>query len=127
MLLHDALDRVEAKSSSLSHALRRKKGLEDVSFNFGRNPRTVIANLHDNTVILAIRTHSEDTLSSHRIDCVVDDIRPDLVEFAAERVHQQWNAVVVPLDDHAVFKFVVHDDEGRFQALNDIDVLNRRL
>ena len=52
--------------------------------DFRRDSWTVIADLDYHAIVILVGTNSQLTLSTHRIDRIVDDVGPDLVEFAAE-------------------------------------------
>src|SRR5579859_2368546 len=74
VLFHDALDRVEAEAGSLSHAFRREKRFEDVRLNFRRDSRTVVGDLHNRAIVVAVGANSQLTLAAHRINRVVNDV-----------------------------------------------------
>ena len=63
----------------------------------------------------------------HRVDRIINNVGPDLVEFAPERIHQKRNPLVIALHHHALFQLVIQDGQGDFQALHDVHVLRRRL
>src|SRR6202521_5503034 len=84
VLFHDALNRVEAQSCSLPNSLGREEWFKDVCLNLGRNAWTVVADLHHNATVVLIGSHSKLAFSAHGIDGVIDDVGPDLIEFAAE-------------------------------------------
>src|ERR1700688_412228 len=127
VLLHNALHGIEAQPGSLPDALRREEGLEGVWPNLGRNPRTVIANLHHNAIVLAIGAHSQLTLSAHRVNGVVDDVGPDLVELAAKRIHEKRYLLIVPLHRDPALELVIQNGERSLQRFHDIHVLHGRL
>ena len=43
------------------------------------------------------------TLSAHRIDGVIDEVCPHLVQFAAEGIYEKRNLLIVALHFYAVF------------------------
>src|SRR5271166_3415973 len=122
MFFHDALRSIEAEARSLSDSLSREERLEDVLLNVRWNTRAVVADFHHHPSILAISANSQLAFAIHRIDGVVDDVRPNLIQFAAEGVHQQRNTLIVSLHLNAPFELVIKDGQCRLQALHDVDV-----
>src|SRR5216683_1380979 len=84
VFFHDALNRIEAQPCSLPYSLGGEEWFKDVWFNLGRNPWTVVADLHHDATVVLIGSHSKLTFSAHSIDGVIDDVGPNLIEFAAE-------------------------------------------
>ncbi len=76
---------------------------------FWRDPRTIVADLNNNTSIIAIRSDSKFAFAVHGVNGVVNQIRPNLIELASERVHKQRDGLVVALHRNSVFELVVHD------------------
>src|SRR5207245_4899374 len=58
-LLHNALNRVEAKPCSFPHSLRGEERFEDMRPYLGQNPRTVIGDLNHDAIVLAIGSNSK--------------------------------------------------------------------
>ena len=50
----------------------------------GRNSRTVIGNLDRDAIVIAISSNPQLPFSAHRVNRIVDDVGPHLVEFAAK-------------------------------------------
>src|ERR1700674_1602537 len=84
VFFHDALNRVEAQPGSLAYSLGCEKWFKDVFLNLWRNAWTVVADLYHNATIVLIGSHSKLASSAHGIDGIIDDVSPDLIEFAAE-------------------------------------------
>ena len=84
VLLDDALNRVEAEARAFADSLGGKERFEDMRLHFRRNSRSIIGDLNYDTIVLAIRSDLKLALAFHRIDGIVDDIRPNLIEFAAK-------------------------------------------
>src|SRR5713226_6552611 len=84
VFFHDALNRVEAQPCSLAYSLGSKEWFKDVWLNLGRNPWTVVADLHHDTTVVLIGSHSKRAFSAHGVDGIIDDVGPNLIEFAAE-------------------------------------------
>src|SRR5882724_13047327 len=127
MLAHNACSGVQPKSSALANAFGSKKWLKDVRQNLFWNPRAVVCDLNDDAGILAIRTHTKVALATHRVNRVVNDVGPDLIQLAAKRIHQKRNALIVPVYCDSALEFVVQDRKRSLQAFNDVNILDRRL
>jgi len=84
VLLHNSLNRVETESCALSDSFGCEKRLKDVGLDLGRNSRTVIADLNHNATVVAISSNSKLPLSAHRVDGIIDEVGPNLIEFAAK-------------------------------------------
>src|SRR5208283_6212426 len=89
VLFHDALHRVEAESRPLTYALGREKRLKNVRQDLRRNSGAVVADFHDHAIVLTIGAHAQLAFSSHRVDGIVDQVGPNLVEFAAEGMYKK--------------------------------------
>src|SRR6202035_2266243 len=111
MLFHNALHGVESEAGSLAHTFGREERLEDVCLYLRRNSWTIIADFHNHAGGIAISANTKFSFSVHRVDGVVDQVGPNLVEFAAERIHQQGHALVFALYSHPAPEFVVQDGE----------------
>src|SRR5437764_10524884 len=85
VLFHNPLHGIEAKSGALSHAFGGEERLENPRQEFRRYTWAIIGDLHHDTVVLAVSAYPQFAFSAHCVDRVVDEIGPDLVEFAAER------------------------------------------
>ena len=127
MLFHDSLDSVEAEAGAFPHSLGGEKRLEDVRLHFLGNSGAVIADLNNNATVFAVGSDAKLAFSVHRVNGVIDKVGPDLVEFAAKRIHQQWNALVIALHRDSLFQLVIQNRERGFQALYNVHVLHRRL
>ena len=127
MLLHNSLDGVQAEARTFPDSFRREERLKDVGLHLVGNSRTVIANLNHSATVVAIGSDAKLALSVHRVNRVINDVGPDLVEFAAKRIHQEGIALVIALHDHSLFQLVIHDRKRGFQALYDVHVLHWRL
>src|SRR5260221_11886401 len=123
VLFHDSLHRVEAEAGSFSNTLGREKGLKDVRLNLGWYSRTVIADFHDRARIVAIGSDAKFALSMHGVDGVVDDVRPDLVEFAAKGIHAKQLGRIVAHDGDTVLQLVIQDRCCGLQPFYDDDAL----
>ena len=91
------------------------------------NSRTVIANLNHSATVVAVGSNAKLAFSVHRVNRVIDNVSPDLVELAPKRIHEKWNAQVVAVYHNSLFQLVIQDRKCGFQALYDVHVLHRRL
>src|SRR5258708_29666342 len=123
MFLHNSLNGVKAEPCPLPNSFGGKEWFKDVREYLGRNPRTTIANLNHNASVFAVGSNSKVAFSAHRVNSVVNDVGPNLIEFTPKRIHKKRNALVVPRHNHAVFELVVQNRECSLQALYNIDIL----
>src|SRR5262249_4141230 len=123
MLPHDALDRVQAETSALPDALGREEGLKDVGLDFGGDSWAAVTNLHHDATVVTIGPNSKLALAAHGVNRVVDDVGPNLVQLAAEGIHQKRQGLIITFHSHTLFELVVQDGERGFEALYDIDIL----
>ena len=84
VLLHDALNGIEAEAGALAHFFGGEEGLENVLLDLGRNSRAIVGDLHYCALVIAIGADQKLSLATHGVDGVVDDVGPDLIELAAE-------------------------------------------
>ena len=125
--LHNSLNGVETEAGTFSNSFGSKERFEDVSSHIRWDPRAVISNFDYNAIVLAIRSDTKLAFAVHGVNRVVDDVGPNLIQFTPERIHEKRNALVVALHDDSVFELVVQDGQRGFQALYDVDVLQRSL
>src|SRR5579863_6398699 len=90
VLLHDSLDGIESESGPFPYALGGEERLENVRLDLGRNSGAGVGNLHHDARVFAKRTDAQFAFSIHRVDRVVHEVGPNLVQFAAKGVHQKW-------------------------------------
>src|SRR5579872_104172 len=127
MLPDNPLHCVKAQARALADSLSGEEGLNNMRLYFGRNAVAVVSNLNYNAAVIAIGPDSKFTIAAHGINRVVDEVGPDLIEFTAERIHQQRNRLVIAMHSHAMLKLVVENRQGCFEALHDVDILHWRL
>src|SRR4029077_292893 len=101
VLLHNSLNRVETESCALSDSFGCEERLKDVGLDLGRNSRTVIADLNHNTTVVAISSNSKLSLSAHRVDGIIDEVGPNLIEFAPKLINQKRDSLVVAPQLHS--------------------------
>src|SRR4051812_21535241 len=98
MLAHDARSGIQSQPRSLANAFGGEKWFKDVWQDFIRNPGTVVRNLHHYACVFTIGAEAKLTLATHRVNRIVDNVGPDLVQFAAKGIHEEWNPLIVTLD-----------------------------
>src|SRR6185312_2494544 len=103
MLAHDALSCIQPQPGALTDGFSRKERFKDVRQNLLWNSGAIVGNLHNNARVFAIRAETELALAAHGVNRVVNDVGPDLIQFAAKRIHQEWNALIVALDGDTTF------------------------
>src|SRR5262249_34025748 len=84
MLLHNSQCGVESEACALADCLSSKEGLKDVRLNVGRNSRTIVGDFNHHAIVFAIGSHSKFAFAAHRVDSVVDNVGPHLIQFATE-------------------------------------------
>src|SRR5262249_31710017 len=83
----DAVDRVQPQSGAFALRFRGEKGVEDAPLDFRRNARPVVNDLDQNVVRFGRGMNPQVSPAVHGVDGVVDQVRPDLIERAAEGVN----------------------------------------
>ena len=84
VLLHDPLHSIQTESRPFPNSLGGEERFENVGLHLTRNPWTVIADLNYDAGILAISSDSKLAFSVHGVNRVINDVGPDLIEFAAK-------------------------------------------
>src|ERR1700735_5865784 len=109
MLPDDALDGVQAEAGAFADAFGGEKGLKDVGLDFGGNSRAVVRELDHCATVVGEGSDAKLTGSAHRVNRVVNNVGPDLVELATKRIHQEGNGMVVALHRHAPLQLVIQN------------------
>jgi len=76
---NDIVRNVQAQACALAGRLCRKERLEDPRTDRLGYARTIICDLDDHIVILCIGPQTDLASTIHRIDGIIDDIRPHLI------------------------------------------------
>src|SRR5579863_3412317 len=77
-----------------------KKGSKMCVCTSGEIPGPLSPIYHD-AGIVAIGPNAKLALASHRIDGVIDQVGPNLVELAAKRIDKQGDALILALNGHS--------------------------
>src|SRR5919197_3366514 len=125
-LLDDATCDVEAKTGALAWVLGRVERLERPCRHRRRHPGTGIADLDDHDIPVSPRRYPQCSRPAHRVDGVVDELGPYLVEFAGVGLDPGDVGAVVAHDPDTVAEFVPEHDQGALKTVRDVDVLYRR-
>src|ERR1700680_3770813 len=84
VLLHNSLNGVEAEPRTFPDSLSGEERFENVRLYAGQDSRPVIADFDHDAIILPVGADSEPALSAHGVNCVVDEVGPNLIQLAAE-------------------------------------------
>ena len=76
-------DDIEAQTGALSHRLGSEEWVEDLLADLRGDAGPVVDDTHHHPLMLAARQHLDAAGFGDGIEGVIDQIRPDLVEFAA--------------------------------------------
>src|SRR5262250_1440333 len=106
MLLHNSLNSVQTQAGAFSNSLGGKKRFKYMGLDIRWNSGTVIANLNHHTPAVAISVYPKFAPAVHRIDGIVNDVGPNLIQLTAERIHEKRHRVVITLDFHAALELV---------------------
>ena len=127
MALHDdALCDIEAEAGALARLLGRVEGLERAGRHLRWHAGAGVADLDDDVALIGPRRHPERSRAVHRVDGVVDEDGPYLIELARVGVDPGDVGSVVANDGDAVAELVPEHDQGALEAVRDVDVLYRR-
>src|SRR6266436_2963994 len=91
MSTDDSLHNVQAEAGPFTHRLCREKWIENLALDFRRYAQPVVDDFHEHEFWLGSRSNFEDSFSgrqgSHRINGIVDQIGPNLIQLTPVR----WN------------------------------------
>ena len=59
-----------------------------------RNSWTVIADFNDNIAIFTVNAEPQFSLTAHRVDSVLDNVGPDLIQFIAYDIHNERRRLI---------------------------------
>ena len=100
--------------------------LEHVRLDVRGNAGTVIHDFNDQLIVLAAGADANFAGAMDRVDGVVNEIGPNLIEFAAVSHDARDGAIERPAERH-VFQFVAQHCQGALDAFMDVHLLHRRL
>src|SRR5690606_6468967 len=121
---HDVVHDVKSEAGPRAHVLRGVERLEQAWHHVRWDAGAGVRDLDDDLVRAAVAPYPESPPSSHGVHGVVDEVRPDLVEFPTERLDGGKVRGEVALDLDTVAEAVLQHDHGVAQALVDVDHLH---
>src|SRR6266702_4399439 len=79
---------IQSKPRACAYRFCGEKRIKDAITNPGRNAWAIVDNPDYHIVALAIGDQIHPAALAHGVKCIIEQVRPDLVEFTAESVHQ---------------------------------------
>ena len=120
MCAHDAVDGIQAYSRSFTDALGRKERLKDMRLYRIGNTGTVVDDLDENEIELSGSSNNQLALASHGIDGIVNEVGPDLIQFAPACEDPGKVGIELALHFHAVLQPEFQHRQRTFDAaVND--------
>src|SRR5262249_20764149 len=117
---------IEAEAHAESNGLGCEKGIEDPSAMLLGDTRAVIRDSNDDEIAVASRGDGDVSsgLTSGRIDRVVDQLFPNLIELATDAA-DRWQIVrgFDPYLDRSCARLVIEHRDRIGQTARDVDVL----
>lgn len=101
----DAIADDQPKAGAGADGFRRGKRFEQMRLDFGRNPRTVVYDFNDELIVFQASANAGFSDAVDRVNGVVDEIGPDLIEFAAVS-HDARHGAIERANERHVFQFV---------------------
>src|SRR5258708_29252631 len=126
-IFDDAVNHVKAKPRAFADALCSEKGIEDARFDFGRNARPIVGNFHENEIVFADDANPEFAVAVHGVGGVVNQVGPDLIQFAATGHNLGQAGRVISRIGDAALQLVMHDRESVFDTVLDVHLLHGAL
>ncbi len=127
MFLDDIVRNVQPHSGADARWLGREEQIENARLNFRRNAGSIVRDFHHDTFVLPARFDFQFPFALHRVNRIIDDVRPHLIQLAPVRFDARQSRVVRADHGNAGFEFASQNDECVFQPFVHIDVLNRCL
>src|SRR5438046_1000841 len=107
----DAIADDESKTSTGADGFGGEKRLEHARLDVSRNPGAVIHNFHNKLIVFKRGADTDFAGAINRSDRVINQVGPDLIEFAAISHDVGYGAIKGPNDGH-VFQFVTQHGQG---------------
>ena len=120
----DAPGDVQAQPGALADRFGGEEGFEDPRDVLGRDARAGVADLDLGGVVVPAGADGERARPVHRLDRVVDQVRPDLVELRAVHRHVGQRAVVL-LDHRDAGQLAAEHDQRAVEQFVDVEHLER--
>src|SRR6266699_6232359 len=84
---------IQPKPCAFAYRLRGEKWIKDAITNLGRNARAIVDNPDYHSVALAIRDQIHAAALTHGVQRIVEQVRPNLIEFTAKSIHR-WKVLL---------------------------------
>ena len=111
MFLNDVVCDVQAQAGADAGRFRRKERVENARLNFRWNARTIVRDFDDDAFFILTKCFDFDFARAvHRVNRVVENVRPDLVQFTAVRFDARQIARVLARNRNALLKFTPQND-----------------
>ena len=123
---HDTIADHQTQARSRPDAFGGVERLEDVRLNFRRNAAAVVGDFHHHLVVIQKCGDADLPRSFDRVDGVIEQIRPHLVEFAAVG-HDSWNRAIVLARDRDLLELVAQHRQRVLNPFVHVHLLHRRL
>ena len=117
----------QTQTGALATRFRGETCFEDPLLQFWRNAGPVVLNLNHHPPIIGTGAQDDLTLAIHCVRGVLDQVGPDLIEFAAIRHDLREIRSILLSDADALFEFSAQDQQGAIQSFMNVDALNRCL
>src|SRR5215471_13729113 len=101
----------ESKPSSGPDGLGREKWLEEMRLQIRRNAGAVIHDFNDKLIVFEAGADADFSRAVNRVDSVVDEMGPNLIEFAAVS-HDGGHGAIERACHRHVFQFVAENSQG---------------
>src|SRR5438046_1379219 len=126
MSIHnDPAHDVESKSGAFAGVLGSKEGIKDPRYQLRWDTRAVISNLDDYDILCASRPDGNLPSAFIRVDGVVNQIGPHLVQLSPVRSNWGHILVVVAQNLDSLPELVSKNQKRLFDAVVDVDLLLR--
>src|SRR5215204_5378951 len=122
-LLDDASCDVKTKTRALAHVLCGVERLECAGRYVPWHAGAGVADFNDDVSPVSPGRYSQSAGAVHRVDGVIDEVGPHLVEFAGVGLDPGDDTVVT--HDVDVVELVAEHHQGAFEAVADVDALDR--
>src|SRR5215211_3807038 len=115
---------VQTKTGALSDILGCEKGFENVRLHHFGNAWAVVGDLHEQPAWLLRGSYPDASRSINRVDGVVYQVRPHLVELVAVRAYGgQAFIVLTDHDDFGTFQLVREHGQRVLKSIVHVDLL----
>src|SRR5207244_3670307 len=124
---YDTANGIESQARAFTDLLRCEKRVEDARLDVLRNSGPVVFNFNHGIVQFLARFDLQLALALHRIDGVVDQVGPNLIQLSTVCADAGQRSFVVSRDNNAIFHAVRKNLERIVQVLAQIHFLQGSL